>query len=158
VEEAVLTMGAFHAWRDGRRRVLKSLEDWQNWDDYRSAGLARTRAGGGIQVTREGSAGVLKRQFLRALARGAWGVSRDGWTNGEVAAWLTQAGHLTSESDVKNAGRKSVRLIEHSVAASAPVFGLLRVIRAAFPTLDLSAVFAPDDLKTVMTVLDSEKP
>lgn len=154
VEEALLTMGAFHAWRDGRQRVLKTLGDWQDWDDYRVAGLARMRVGGGIQVTRQGSAGVLKRQFLRALARGAWGISRDGWTNGEVAAWLTQAGYPTTESDVKNAGRRSAKLVEHSVAASPAALALLRVILPVFPSLDLRAVFAEEELERVMTSLD----
>ncbi|MGF7174354.1 DNA polymerase [Azospirillum doebereinerae] len=154
VEEALMTMGAFHAWRDGRQRVLKTLGDWQDWDDYRAAGLVRMRVRGGIQVTRQGSAGVLKRQFLRALARGAWGISRDGWTNGELAAWLTQAGYPTTESDVKNAGRRSAKLVEHSVAASPAALALLRVILPEFPSLDLRAVFAEEELEMVMTSLD----
>lgn len=152
-EAALEERATFEAWRDRQKRVLKTEEDWEAWLDYRASTRARRGAGAGIRVGKGGAAGVLKRQFLRALVRGVWGVSLDGRTHEGVAAWLTGRGYPTSVSDVKNATRRCSALAEGAVAAAPASLALLRVLVAEFPGLEVDRLFAPGDADAVRACL-----
>jgi hypothetical protein len=157
VEEALLERATFEAWRaqEGplNTGVLKTMDDWRSWDDYRASSYARRGAGAGIRVTRGGSADVLKRQFLRALVRGMWGISPGGRTHEDVAAWLSVRGYPTTVSAVKNATRSTSAPVEGAVAAVPASLELLRELIAEFPGLEVARVFAPEDSGAVRTFL-----
>lgn len=149
VDEMLAERALFDAWRHGQQRCLKTMEDWEAWQDYRAAATARRRSGATIRITQGGAADVFKRQFLRALVRGQWGVSLDGWQHGDVAAWLTERGYETSLHEVKNATRRSATLTEGVVAAVPATLDLLRVLVSRFPTLDVDKVFAASEVEQV---------
>jgi hypothetical protein len=147
--EAVAEREAFEAWRHTRQGVLKSAEDWASWCEFRAAMLARKRSGARLKVTQGGGLDVLKRQFLRALVRGMWGVGMGVMTYQEVGVWLTSAGFKTSLNEVKNAKRKGNEPVAGAVGASPSVVPLLQAIIAAFPAVAWDNFFPPEDRETV---------
>jgi hypothetical protein len=153
VGQALEERAVFEAWRDAQKRVLKTMADWEAWQEYRASVLARRSAGAGIRVTQGGAADVLKRQFLRALVRGMWGASLDGSTHEAVASWLTACGHPTSVSAVKNATRPYATPIEGVVAAAPASLELLLALVAEFPGLEVERLFTPADAGAARTYL-----
>jgi hypothetical protein len=153
VQEALAERAVFEAWRHGQKGVLKTMADWNSWRDYLDSIQARKRAGANTRITKGGSAEVLKRQFLRALVRGLWGVTLGERTHDAVAHWLSESGHPTTVSDVKNATRPNAVPVEGAVAASAAAFDLLRALTAEFPTLDVARVFGPADAEAALAFL-----
>lgn len=102
--EAELARNLFDKWRE--TRCLKTLNDWGDWEDFYLShrALTLTRLAGkahGLQVTKEGSPGILQRVFLRAYLREKWGMKRV-LSNAKLARQLTACGCITSEFDVKN--------------------------------------------------------
>ena len=116
-----------------------------------------------------GSADDLKRQFLRALVRGEWGIDPDGCRYREVAEWLSGAGFPTSETAVKNARRGSVpssstppkrgatELVPHSVAATEKTLPLLHVIMLRYPTFQYWTAFVAGHVERVEEFLISKR-
>jgi hypothetical protein len=153
VEDALGQRLLFESWRHGGKRVLKTMTDWQDWEDYRASRVARKRAGGGIRITRGGSAEVLKRQFLSALVRDTWGLSLAGRPHKEIAGWLTQHGYPTTVNQVKNATRPPAQPQVGVVAASPAALDLLRVILAEHPGFEIEMAFAPDDAVAIRAQL-----
>ena len=105
LKEAELARDLFDEWR--RRRCLKTLDDWGDWEDFylshRALTLARVAGRAhGLQVTKAGSIGILQRVFLRACVREAWGLKRT-LSDAELARQVTACGCDTSVFDVKNA-------------------------------------------------------
>lgn len=135
VEEAEEVRGAFAGFR--RERCLKTLDDWQYWEDFSAGAIKRRRhrakGGAGIHRTKEGEVGILRRVFLRAYAKQAWGITRT-FSYPELAAWLTEKGYPTTATEVKNAAR--AKLVENVVPVTEDVKQLLAVLRAEFPDLD----------------------
>jgi len=104
LREAELARNLFDEWR--KRRCLKNLDDWTDWQDFylshRALTLSR-HAGrnSGLQVTQTGSVGILQRIFLRAYVRDAWGLKRS-MTDAELAEQVTACGIETTVFDAKN--------------------------------------------------------
>ncbi len=153
VEEAMMERQVFEAWRDQKQGVLKTAEDWASWQEFRAAMLARKRSGASVKVTRGGGGDVLKRQVLRALVRGMWGLDLGPMSYQEVAAWLTTAGFETSINEVKNGARKGNEPVAGVVGASAGVVPLLRAIIAGFPSVEWVRFFAPEDAERMGQLL-----
>jgi hypothetical protein len=153
IDEALAERATFEAWRDSQQRVLKTMADWVAWQDYRASALARRSSGARVRVTRGGAADVLKRQFLRALVRGVWGVSLDGRTHEDVAAWLTVRGYPTTVSGVKNATRPYAKPAESVVAAVPAALELLRELVAEFPGLEVERLFGSKGHQAVRAYL-----
>lgn len=149
VDDLVSERVAFEAWRHERKRVLKTKGDWDDWRDFRASSVARKRAGGKVRVTGGGAADVLKRQFLRALVRGRWGLSLGQRAHADVAAWLTVRGFPTTVNEVKNASRAANEPTPHVVAAVEGSLKLLRVLQAEFPELHAETFFAVQDAAAV---------
>ncbi len=145
VEEALAERQVFEAWRHQHQGVLKTAEDWASWCEFKAATLARKRSGARVKVTKGGGEDVLKRQMLRALARGMWGLELGPMSHQEVAAWLSTAGFETSINEVKNGARKGNEPVAGVVGASPGVVPLLRAIVAGFPSVEWPNFFAPED-------------
>jgi hypothetical protein len=150
-DDAVVAMVLFEGWRKTGPRVLKTGADFAGWQDY-SATRAAVR-GHGLAVRRDGAAGVLKRQLLRALVREEWGLSMDGWDYQDVAVWLSTMGYTTSTADVKNAKRASAVLVPNSVPLVPEVVDLLRGILSVFPSFDLACVLVGSDVARARLML-----
>lgn len=141
----------FEGWRHSTGRCLKDLADMADWVDYRDSTLAARAAGRRPHRTAGGSADDLKRQFLRALTRGELGVCLGGRSYGDVAAWLSAAGYLTSASALKNAARATSALVESSVAATDKTTGLLLVILDEFPAFQFGRVIVRGHVEKLMS-------
>lgn len=137
----------FDGWRKGSKddavkdgNVLKTEQDFESWMDWYDSHLA-TEGKSGINVTREGSIGLLRRSFLRALVKGKWGVAIGGTTNSAVAEWLTKNGYPTTVDDLKDASRKGTRLVANVVPVRAGPLKLLKVIMKRYPDFEYQATF-----------------
>lgn len=137
MEEAEKVRAVFTGWR--RQHCLKTLEDWASWQDFAAGAIKRREhrvtGGAGIRSTSEGEAGVLRRMFLRAYAKKAWGLTRT-LTYLEVSLWLTENGYPTTVTELKNASR--AKLVENVVGVTDEVLRLLALLRGQFPELDVA--------------------
>ena len=139
--EAELARNLFDEWR--KKRCLKNLTDWADWEDFylshRTLTLTR-RAGKahGLQVTREGSTGILQRVFLRAYVRGNWGLQRI-LSNSELAEQVTACGCDTSPFDVKNAQKGA--LVQGVVPRTPRTEAMWKKLTRRFPGLSVKPFF-----------------
>jgi len=129
----------FDGWR--RHRCLKSIDDFEDWEDYYQFSLIRDRLqqsgmkGFGIRATNKGVVDVFRRLFLRAYTQGLCGLTKT-MTYGELADWLTQQGYPTTVDEVKNA--KRANFVERSVPPTPRVMRLLEVLREGFPSIEIN--------------------
>jgi hypothetical protein len=158
--EALAERELFEAWRHGGGatldgaaravRILKTLADWEAWQDYLAASNARSRSGAPVRVTDGGSVASLVRQFLRALTHGTWGLSLAGRRRADVAAWLTgmpevqRACGAVTLDDFKNAGRRDNLPAERTVPSTAAALRLASAILAEFPGFEFTRMFDGD--------------
>lgn len=139
--EAELARNLFDEWR--KKRCLKKLDDWADWDDFylshRALTLSR-KAGRahGLQVTKVGSVGILQRVFLRAYVRSSWGLKRS-LPDGELAEQVTDCGCDTSVFDVKNA-RKGA-LVPGVVPRTTQTQAMWKRLTRRFPGLSVKSFF-----------------
>lgn len=155
--EALAERELFEAWRHGGGappegapravRVLKTIGDWEAWQDYLAASTARQRSGAGVRVTKGGAVASLVRQFLRALAHGAWGLSLEGRRRADVAAWLSAlplvqhaCGAVTLD-DFKNAARRGNPPAEGTVPVMAATLEVASTLLAKFPGFEFARLF-----------------
>ena len=156
-EEAVTIRTLFDGWRHSTGGCLTDLKSWEEWVDYRDDMLATRKARVRSRRTPGGSADTLKRVFLRALARGMWGLSMDGLTKKSVAVWLTASGYKTSEHSVKDAGRKGLDPVAHSVAATGRTMALLKTILRQHPNFDFAKTFVAGHVAQLADVVRSAR-
>jgi hypothetical protein len=122
----------FKQWH--RDHVLRTMEDWQNWREFR-AGREASKAG--VRRGPGGPVAQAKRLFIRAWVRGEWGLP--GGAYRETAAALTEMGHDAKEQDFKNAARRYRRhpTPEHMIPADAVgVAELIAAVKAKWPEFD----------------------
>jgi len=89
---------------------------------------------------------VLRRTFLRAYAQEAWGLEKTE-TYGVIAAWLSDAGYPTTETELKNARR--AKLGEGVVGLNDEVKALLAVLRGRFPKLEVARFVGEADARLI---------
>lgn len=133
----------FDGWR--RQNCLKTLSDWDVWQahyEFSTARGKRTSAGGGnakrgINMTKDGSVGVMKRLFLRAFTQKLLGVIADDKkiTHQDMADWLTSLGYETKKAAVSNAVR--AELTEQAVPATADVLKFIEAVKIRFPAMQV---------------------
>ena len=163
VEEMLETRALFIGWRHATGRCLKDMDDWHDWEDYRASTLAARGAARRPRRTAGGSADDLKRQFLRALVRGEWGLRLGRQTYRDIAEWLTGVGYRTSVDAVKNARRGGDRaspkrrgdapLVPHSVAATERTLELLKVLLERFPDFQYQEAFVAGHAEKIEAAL-----
>ena len=148
-EDGLMARAIFDGWI--KKNCMKTLADWENWQQYYQLGLARRakrrdgRSGIGIHMTGEGAVGLLRRLFLRAWNREQLGL-RKTISGPQLAAWLTRIGLETSANDVKNASRKTLRYEEGVVPRSTEVMAAFALLQARFPEAELDKLLVPPEL------------
>ncbi|MCJ2117842.1 DNA polymerase [Methylobacterium sp. J-001] len=156
VQEALEVRARFDGWRKGALgmgRVLKTLQDYDDWTAYCDQTARIGAPGRGIGLRRDGTKGVLKRLFLRAFVRNEWGISKEGWSYRELADFLSLKGIKTSEMSVKNAARDSATLSEVKLRCDEEAVSFARVIVEQFANFELYRVFAGEDLEEIQRKL-----
>ena len=150
VEEAEEARAAFAGFR--RQRCLKTLDDWQFWEDFSAGAIKRRRhrakGGAGIHRTKEGEIGIMRRTFLRAYTKQVWGITRT-FSYPELSVWLTENGYPTTATEVKNAAR--AKLVENVVPVTDPVKQLLTLLRTEFPDLDVAKFVGQADVALLVS-------
>lgn len=135
-EEGELARAIFDGWRVDH--VLKTIPDWEAWEEYYAARLMARNSG--MKVTAEGAVGIARRTYLRAYARGTWGIEHNR-TYADTAAWLTAVGYPTHPDDLKNA--KRAKLMEGIVPVTRRVMALMKILFVDQPALELEKFFGP---------------
>ena len=97
------TRKLFDQWRTKEQGVLKTLDDWHRWNDYR---LAASYRKSGVLTGRGSVVDQAKRMFLKAYTNKLWGLS--GVEYQELSDWLTSRGYPTKVSDVKYSKKSKV--------------------------------------------------
>ena len=139
VDEMDKVYGLFSAWK--QQHCIKTLEDFDVWEDYYQSHLALDRVRTGrlsIQVTEEGSAGILKRLFLRAYNKRCWGMNRP-FSSRELAKLMSDIGFSITEHDVKNGNKGKV--YDNLVPCNAKTELLVIKLKQAIPELDTTKIF-----------------
>jgi len=142
IEDFKKARAAFDAWR--RSGNLKTMDDWHRWQDHYQCKLVVTK-GCGLNLNAKGSVDVLRRVFIRAINRDAWGLVKE-QTNNEIADWLTAQGFITKSDELKNATK--AKLMPNIIPLTKAVIALLKVILVKYPKFDLSMLFREQDLAT----------
>jgi hypothetical protein len=149
--------GRARAYFDGsrRQRCLKALADWDAWQthfQFSTARGKRAKAGAagekrGINMTKDGPVGLMKRTFLRAFVRNTWGVVSDGdkLTHQAMADWLSSIGYETKKAAVSNSIREE--LVEHLVPAADEVVAFIKAVQLRFPDMEVARFLIPVDTK-----------
>jgi hypothetical protein len=144
IDEIAKVHEMFTYWKE--KRCIKTLKDFDQWDDYCHSRLALDsvsyRFPNGkipIQVTiEEGSAGVLKRLFLRAYNNSCWGLNRT-LTYSQLIALMSRIGFNMSEHDGKNSNKGKV--YDNLVPYTPLTKPLVKKLLKAFPELDATKIF-----------------
>ncbi len=137
VDEAEQARALFDGWR--RKRCLKTVDDWNDWDDQYQFGLVRARIkasgvkGFGIRST-QGLLDVFRRLFLRAYTQEICGLTKS-MTYQQLADWLTDQGYPTTTDEIKNA--KRAKFVEGAVPATNRMLQFAAVLSAGFPTIEI---------------------
>jgi len=105
----------FEEWRHKHRGQLRTMDDWERWDQFQAGTSASRR---GIRRSKDGVVGQALRIFRRAYARRQWGLP--GAEYKRAADFLTAAGYPTKEQDFKNTWRDESAIPEHVIPADAP--------------------------------------
>ncbi|MGZ4954262.1 MAG: DNA polymerase [Methylobacter sp.] len=138
----------FDGWR--QNHCLKTLADWDNWEDHyltmlaldrRRKRLKETRKP--INVTSEGSLGILKRMFLAAYVQSAWGVVKDKPIAKLLNDLREPLGLPIAEHDGTNCHKW--KLIENLVPKTPRTERIMPDLALLFPGLEIHRFFIPDD-------------
>ncbi|MCG2578075.1 DNA polymerase [Dechloromonas sp. XY25] len=133
----------FDGWRE--KHCLKTLGDFNDWEDHYQFALVRDRLTNGcgrsfgIRPTSGGITDVFRRLFLRAYTQGLCGLIKT-MTYPELAAWLTERGYPTKDSEVKNAVRS--KFIEHAVPLTPRTAELKTLLVEGFPNIEIEKFIA----------------
>jgi hypothetical protein len=151
VTEAEFARVRVDGWSRDRAKVLRTMEDYRNWEAYFEASWAVKEAceAAGVrtvQIREDNAWGLLKRVFLQAGRLGKWGIAFEPRGLRSVAEILTAAGFPTTKEDITYAGRRSAPLLEHCVPWVLETRALLRVILLQFPNFEFRKAFRSDDL------------
>lgn len=142
---------AHRAFFDGWRRThcLKSLADWNHWCEHfliasqRRGRRAKNSKEASINMTAEGSVGLLRRLFLRAYTQEKYGLQKS-MSYPELAAWLSATGYPTTVDELKNA--KRAKIVENTVPKNVSVTVLCTVFLAQFPAFEIDKFLIAENL------------
>ncbi|MBI4025191.1 MAG: hypothetical protein HY360_09435 [Verrucomicrobia bacterium] len=130
VEEFQKCREQWDAFQSHGGRVLKSLPDLENFDEFRRINVGGTRL---KRPRRDASLKIAWRMFLRAYVRSLWGLDGKTKSYAELALWLTTNGYPTKKEDLENAARPTSKLVENLVPPTGGVEKFLAVVEKEFP-------------------------
>lgn len=141
VTEAERARAIFDGWR--RKRCLKTLDDWHDYDDHYQFSVTRDRlkangSNAGIRNSGKGTTDVFRRLFLRAYTQELCGLTKDKPYT-EIAEWLTQQGHPTTIDELKNAKRAT--FVKHVIPSTERMKRFAALLLSGFPTINLDQFF-----------------
>jgi hypothetical protein len=140
IDEVEKVYVLFSSWK--QKHCIKTLEDFDAWEDYYQTHLAlekiRERGRLPIQITEEGSIGLLKRLFLRAYNKRCWGMSRP-LSYKELTALMNRIGFSVTEYDAKNGNKGKV--YDNLVPCTVLTKPLVNKLKKAIPELDITKIF-----------------
>ena len=139
----------FDQWRQNEQGVLKTLEDWQRWETYKSSGATSAK---GLNRSKGGQVVQAKRLVLQAHALKAWGLP--GGDYNAFADHLSDNGFDTKENDLKNARRRKRELLEHEFTADDDIVKLAKVVFQIHPTFDWTKLFKANLVSTIKIEID----
>jgi hypothetical protein len=141
----------FDGWR--RKHCLKTMADWDDWHvhyQFSAARGKRTRGNSsgakrGVNMTKDGSLGVMKRLFLRAFTQKLLGVVSDEnkMTHQDMSDWLTRLGYVTNKAAVSNAGR--ALMAEQAVPSTDEVRAFISAVTVRFPDMQVERFLIAED-------------
>lgn len=143
IKMADFVRALWDGWRE--QNCLKTLEDWQRWQDYLCAQLAllkarksarKTGEKASLNLSPQGIMGLLKRNFLRAYRRSLWGLSKKAIKPCKMQHLLNQLGLRVVDDDLKNAGRGASTPLPHAVPRTPAVMDMVAKLKANFPEFD----------------------
>jgi hypothetical protein len=145
----------FDRWRENN--CLKTLEDWDNWDEYfkRSSNLQREGRGNYMNIKKgEDSANIFKRLFLRVWIQEQCGVSMDGVKQNAMAKWISSldGGIYPVNAQAVSSARK-VRIIYGQFPITSRVAKLLKHLVKRFPTFKYEQLFNKDSLEELRRLM-----
>jgi hypothetical protein len=145
VEQALECRKRWAAFVKSSDRVLKSLEDLQEFEAYQ---LMQGMPPAIRKSKRGGTKKVAVRQFLRAWVRSLAGLTKGDCSYQELAEFLTSLGIKTSKEDVENAARPKSLLVPHSIPRAPSVLEVFKAISMRFPAFDPGYLLVPADVVT----------
>ena len=128
LEDFQFVRQTFDEWRIKRDGVLKTLDDWTRWQEFRNTTTLRKQ---GILTGRGRALDQAKRMFLKAYTNKLWGLS--GGNYQELADWLTEKGYDTSVTDIKNAKRSKLDVSKFSELETEDVAAFKAVLLERWP-------------------------
>lgn len=155
IDDADQARAYFRDWRD-YGRCLKTLADWDDWQDYYASRLAIERRYLSLEmkrspvlVTSDGSVGVLQRLLLRAYMQGGWGAQRGKKESyDDTCVLFDYAGLTVTQNDVRNGTKGDV--IDNFVPRTPRTEALIPMLRVVFSSLEMEKIFIPDSLTAIL--------
>jgi hypothetical protein len=140
IDEVEKVYVLFSSWK--QKHCIKTLEDFDAWEDYYQTHLAlekiRDRGRLPIQITEEGSIGLLKRLFLRAYNKRCWGMSRP-LSYKDLTTLMNRIGFNVTEYDAKNGNKGKV--YDNMVPCTVLTKPLVNKLKKIIPELDITKIF-----------------
>jgi hypothetical protein len=142
-DEALRCREDWQAFTKSNSRVLKTLQDMEDFLAYRRTGAGpvpkrRPR-------TEHGAKQLAVRQFLRAYNGSFAGIDADSsyFNYRELADWLTKKGFPCKKSDVENAGRRTTKFEPQTVPRTSDVIALFAEVTEIFPAFNADLLLEP---------------
>jgi hypothetical protein len=131
VEEFRKFRDLFDVWRIYKGGVLKTMDDWSDWQEYVQTDAISKK---GVRRGQGGMLGQLKRTFLQAYTNEEWGLPGGDYTG--LAEYLTEHGYQTSITDIKNSKRRKGELLQNAYPRTDEVMAFIKLIRDRHPDFE----------------------
>ncbi|MCJ8320955.1 MAG: hypothetical protein HRT52_19980 [Colwellia sp.] len=155
VEKMKRKRACFDTWRENN--CLKTLEDWDNWDEYfkLSTNLKREGKGNHMNIKKgEDSANIFKRFFLRIWMQEQCGVAKGNMKQNALAKWISSLdGGIYPVNAAAVSAAKKEKIFYGKFPITKGIANLLKHLVNRFPTLDYEPLFnkeALDELRRLM--------
>jgi hypothetical protein len=129
----------FDAWRIYKGGVLKTMEDWRNWQEYVQTDALSKK---GLRRGKGGIVDQLKRNFLQAYANEEWGLPGGDYKG--VAEHLTKHGYTTSVTDIKNMKRRKGELVQNGFPQTEEVMAFIKAVQERYPSFKFKVMLEAD--------------
>ncbi|GAA6173831.1 hypothetical protein NBRC116592_35010 [Colwellia sp. KU-HH00111] len=155
VDDMKRKRACFDVWRE--TNCLKTLEDWDNWDEYfkLSTSLKREGKGNHMNIRKgEDSANIFKRLFLRVWIQERCGLSIDGMRQNAMAKWISSLeGGIYHVNAAAMSSAKKGKIFYGKFPITSRVAKLLKHLVKRFPTFEYEKLFNEDSLEELRRLM-----